>query len=68
MLLEGYVSVNEFYDEIGLNNTSEGDKLGWKVEKGLIELNFSTQLSDNGTPCLVIDFKEPPRYGFDKFF
>ena len=68
MLLEGYISINEFYDEIGLDNISEGDKLGWKIENGLIELDFSTQLSDNGTPCLVIDFREPPKYGFDKFF
>ena len=68
MLLEGYISLNELYEEIGLDTISEGDKIGWKVEKGLLELEFSTQLSDDGTPCLVIDFREPPKYGFDKFF
>lgn len=68
MLLENYVSLNEFYEEIGLARTSTGDRLGWNTDTGLLDLNFSSQLSEDGTPCLVIDFKVMPKYDFDRFF
>lgn len=68
MLLENYVSLNEFYEEIGLARTSTGDRLGWNTDTGLLDLNFSSQLSEEGKPCLVIDFKVMPKYDFDRFF
>ena len=68
MLLENYVSLNDFYEEIGLARTSTGDRLGWNTDTGLLDLNFSSQLSEEGKPCLVIDFKVMPKYDFDKFF
>lgn len=68
MLIDNYISVNDFYEEIGLDRIREGDRMGWKISDGLIELDFSTQLSDNGTPCLVISFVSAPKYDFDKFF
>lgn len=53
-----YASVNDFYDLLGLKHVSAGDSLGWSG--GLLEINFSTQMSDkdNGPeePCMVIDF------------
>ena len=56
------------YEEIGLARTSTGDRLGWNTDTGLLDLNFSSQLSEEGKPCLVIDFKVMPKYDFDKFF
>lgn len=61
-----YISLNEFYYEIGLNNTKLGDDLGWNIDSGYIELNFSSQLTDDGTPCLVIDYQVAPRYDYSK--
>jgi len=61
---EMYISLNEFYYEIGLNPTSIGDDLGWNIDRGYIELNFSSQLSDDGNPCLVIDYQVTPRYDY----
>ena len=60
------VSLNEFYDSIGLSNCDLGDKLGWDIDqgKGYIDLNYSTQLADDGTPCLVLGHRNPPRYIF----
>jgi len=58
---EMYISLNEFYYEIGLNPTSIGDDLGWHIDHGYIELSFSSQLADEGTPCLVIDYRVAPR-------
>lgn len=57
-----HISLNEFYYEIGLNPTSIGDDLGWSVDHGYIELKFSSQLADDGNPCLVIDYEVAPRY------
>lgn len=59
-----YVSLNEFYDEIGLSYTSIGEKLGWNISKGMIEISFSAQLSENETPCLVIDYSVAPEYNY----
>ena len=65
MLDEMFMSLNEFYYAIGLSNTKLGDELGWRLEDGLIDLNFSTQLADDGTPCLVLDYNIVPRYNFN---
>jgi len=61
-----YISLNEFYYEIGLNPTSIGDDLGWSIDHGYIDLNFSSQLADDGTPCLVIDYQVAPRYEYNR--
>lgn len=66
MLLDMYISLNEFYNELGLTGTNLGDQLGWNVEDGLIELDFSSQLSDDGTPCIVIDYLIAPKYDYCK--
>lgn len=63
---ENYISLNEFYGEIGLDNTKNGDLLGWNIDSGLIEPTFSTCLAENGQPCIVIDFMVEPRYDYDK--
>lgn len=61
---EMYISLNEFYYEIGINPTSIGYDLGWNIDHGYIELTFSSQLADEGTPCLVIDYQVAPRYEY----
>lgn len=66
MLDEMYVSINDFYYEIGLGNTKQGDGLGWNVADGLIDLQFSSQLADDGTPCLVLDYRVAPRYDYQR--
>jgi len=66
MIEEMYISLNEFYYEIGLNPTSIGDDIGWNIDRGYIELNFSSQLTDDGNPCLVIDYQVAPRYEYNR--
>lgn len=58
------VSLNDFYDEIGLSEAEVGEHLGWDIDngKGYIDLDFSTQLADDGTPCLVVGHNHPPIY------
>lgn len=67
MLRDGYVSLNEFYDQLDLSGTKVGSAVGWNTDMGLVELDFSPLL-DEGVPCLAIDFVKKPKYDFDKFF
>ena len=68
MINEMYVSLNMFYEEIDLEVTDLGRELGWSIDRdGTIDILFTAKLTDDGTPCLVMDFKEMPKYDFDKF-
>lgn len=67
MLSEMYISLNDFYDEVGLARVDIGDELGWKLDDGLVEIHFDTHIADNGKPCLVVDYNITPKYGYDKF-
>lgn len=65
---EDYISLNEFYYEVGLDSVKAGDLIGWNINrcpKG-IELDFSSQLASDGTPCLVVGFNTPPQYDYDR--
>ena len=62
---EMYVSLNEFYYEIGLEPLRViGEDLGWNIDNGYLDLNFSSQIASDGTPCLVLDYGVAPRYDF----
>ena len=63
---DNYISLNEFYGEIGLSDTKNGELIGWNINSGLIEPTFSTCLAENGQPCIVLDFIVEPRYDYDK--
>lgn len=63
---EMYISLNEFYYAIGLDGIKVGEDLGWNIDSGYIELDFSSQLAKDDTPCLVIDYQVAPRYDFMK--
>ena len=63
---EDYISLNEFYYEVGLDGVDAGDYLGWNIDRGYIELEFSSQLATDGTPCLVVSFLTPPRYDYNR--
>lgn len=62
-----YASLNELYNELGLDDTKLGDVLGWNSDMGLLELHLSSQIANDGVPCLVLDFNNSPKYDFDKF-
>lgn len=64
LISEMYISLNDFYYEIGLRATDIGDDLGWNIANGLIDLEFSSQLAEDGTPCLVIGYRIAPRYDY----
>lgn len=59
-----YVTLNDFYYEIGLEETKMGDMLGWNIDKGYLDICYSSHLDANGTPCLVLDYQVAPIYDF----
>lgn len=61
----GYISVNDFYDEIGLEQTDIGDELGWNVNQ-LMDIDFTSQIADNGEPCIVLNYSVAPKYNYTK--
>lgn len=66
MLDDGYVSLNDLYFELGLDCIPLGDGLGWNINNGYMELYFSSQLTHNDTPCVVINYGNRPQYGFNR--
>lgn len=68
LICNDYCSLNEFYDEIGLDATEMGSAIGWSINSGLMEIYFTSQITEDGQPCIVVNFDIPPTYNFDKMF
>jgi hypothetical protein len=54
-----YASLSDFFDLIGLERTKLSDEVGWNSDE-LLEVNFSTAITEHHKPCLVLDFKVVP--------
>lgn len=65
MMSNGYATVNDWYDLIGLDDIPIGNDLGWVYEPGRyldFDLEFDSVLKD-GVPCLYIGYSIEPTYG-----
>lgn len=62
LMTEMWLSLNDLYYAIGLPSTKLGDQMGFDLDKGKIEIDYSSQLTPDGQPCLVIDTTVYPRY------
>lgn len=58
-------SLSEFYDELGLDHTATSDDLGWHIDKGVIEPDYSDAVVKDGKAYVVMDFLVRPEYGYD---
>jgi hypothetical protein len=59
-----WLSLNDVYYAMGLGNTNIGNDIGWSIDDGLLELDFSSQLNEKNQPCLVVGYKILPTYNF----
>lgn len=59
ILNDGYATLSDFYNTIGLEATSISDELGWNSDNKL-DLRFSTVMSKDNKPCLSIEFTSAP--------
>lgn len=51
------MDLNEFYYEVNLTPTKLGEMMEFDIEKGHIEPHYSSQLTEGGMPCLVVDLQ-----------
>lgn len=65
MLGDNYASLGDFYNLIGLPTTPYSEEVGWTSEK-LLEVSFSTVLSEDQKPCISIEFAVEPVRGYYK--
>lgn len=57
------ISLNEWYDYIGLDHIKTGSKLGWHNQQ--VKLRFTSGLTADGTPYLVMGYSNAPKWEFD---
>lgn len=67
MTYDHYVSLNTFYSKIGLDHIKNGYDLGWNLDNGLVELEFTPLFTEKMEPCVGIDYSISPKYDYDKF-
>ena len=56
LMTEMFIPLNEFYIDLGLKPTKIGDDIGFNIDNGLLDVNFSSQLTEEGRPCLVLNY------------
>jgi hypothetical protein len=57
LMSDMWLDLNELYYAIGIGSTELGRKVGFdlaKIKNGVIEVEYSCQISANGEPCLVM--------------
>lgn len=63
ILNEDYAPLNAFYATLGLDEVKIGDDLGWNVDNRC-DVLFGTSMSEDGKPCLAINFSPDPIPGW----
>lgn len=53
-------SLSDYWHLVGLDSTDGSDDLGWTTDKKL-EVHYTSELTKEGTPCLVVTFLTRPR-------
>lgn len=59
LLTEMWVTLNELYSEMNLEPIDLGESLGWSTD-ALIDIIFTSKLTDTGEPCLVLTHRIMP--------
>lgn len=65
IIRDSYVSLNDFCSLVGLPTLPHGEELGWNSNR-LIELQFSGTLSEDGRPCIAVDYNVVPKRHYYK--
>ncbi len=68
ILRDLYISLNEVYYMLGLDECELGNELGWGWDTtGQLEFKFSTHMTPEGVPCIVLDYTVKPLFDFNHF-
>lgn len=66
MLDNMFLSLNDYYDEVGLRHVKYGDDIGWHIQDGVIKFKLTSDIAEDGRPCIVVDTWRDPK--IDRFF
>jgi hypothetical protein len=66
LLNDGYASLSDLYDILHIPHTDISDDLGWK-HNNLLEMVFSTTMSDDNRPCISVTYRVEPIHNYYKF-
>ena len=64
--INGYMSLNDFYDELGLEHSSIGYELGWN-SYNLLEIDYIPQLLEDDKLCVVLEYTTGPKCDYMDF-
>lgn len=68
LMSEMYIELNEFYRGIGLATCKLGEDLGWNIDKGTINIKYTSILTENNTPCLVLEYDTDVRTDYRNLY
>lgn len=63
---EMYISLNDFFDELGMSHIGFGEEFGWNVNNGMIIIDRQYVDSKDGVTCIVISYDVQPRHDYSK--
>lgn len=67
ILHDGYASLTDFYDRLGLSSTQISDNVGWNSGR-MLEIFFSAALTPEQKPCVSIEFSVEPYHNYTKVY
>lgn len=64
LMTDGDQCLNDYYDLIDLPHIGIGYNLGWECleDNDLVEARFTSHITPNGLPCVVVSLDRPPVY------
>lgn len=62
---DNYASLSDFFNKIGLPTTSLSEELGWNLDTEC-DVDFSTTITDDDRPCIVINYRVHPIRGYHR--
>lgn len=61
-----YASLNDFYNRLSVPGSVVGDEVGWTHDNKL-EVRYSAVLTNDGRPCVVLDYHKNPIRDYNRF-
>ena len=69
MLSEDCKPFNDLLYELGLNGLKiVGDKLGYNINDGYVDIRFVGHVTEDMRPCLALEYSIEPKYEFDRLY
>lgn len=66
LIHNGYATLSQFYDSIGLPQPPFSEQIGWNSDR-LLDVHISTTLAHGVKPCLTMSFRTDPFPDYGRF-